>query len=240
MPHAPRYMSRQSKRASDELSTDRHSEPRGQADRDDWRGSLRVRVLHQLSIGLLPLWSAACGAESPTDGLPGETGTDVGAQDVDAQDLEMRDVDLADSLSACVPVPFAEVPESGACLFYRCLDDTLGCGADAYLIDFACRYADLYLAETYAEMTGAGQAFLESAFECLQARLAAETDALTDCTAAAELGFASHVPCYLAAGFCELPLEDKLLVFAAIDPEDLEHPLQRAAQAEVIDHCSER
>jgi hypothetical protein len=89
-------------------------------------------------------------------------------------------------------------------------------------------------------MSGAGQFFLESVFECLQTSLDREAERLTDCAAAAEFGFASHVPCYLAAGFCELPLEDKLLVFTVIDPEDLEHPLQRAAQTEVIAQCSER
>lgn len=198
-----------------------------------------MSVRRRLPIVLLAL-CIGCGSAGDTDAQSPDGGIDAVATDVDARDLGLGDVDPVEALSACEPLPFDAVPESGACPFYRCLDDALGCGPDAYLLDFACRYADLYLAETYAEMTEAGQSFLESVFECLQTSLAAETDALTDCTAAAELGFASHVPCYLDAGFCELPLEDKLLVFAAIDPEDLEHPLQRAAQTEVIDQCSER
>jgi hypothetical protein len=41
------------------------------------------------------------------------------------------------------------------------------------------------------------------------------------------------------ARFCELILDDKLAVLQAIDPEDLEHPLQIAAQNEIIERCTQ-
>ena len=187
--------------------------------------------MKRASVALLASLAVSCGAESNSDPIPSDGGADAVA--------DVHDAALP-TLASCQPVAFEDLADRGACPFYECADAALGCGPDEYLIDFACRYADLYLAETYFEMSDAGQAFLESVFVCLQTSLEAEFDTLSDCESAAELGFASHVPCYLGAGFCELPLEDKLLVFAAIDPEDLEHPLQRAAQSEVIDRCSER
>lgn len=143
----------------------------------------------------------------------------------------------AERAAACVPVPFGD-SSAEVCGYYTCVDDALGCADDTYLLSFACKYADRYLAETYGEMTDDGQRFLREVFECLQETLAGE-GAILDCASAEEVGFASHVPCYVDAGFCELILDDKLLVLQAIDPEDLEHPLQIAAQTEIIERCSE-
>lgn len=151
----------------------------------------------------------------------------------------VSDVGRADIDSDCRPVAFEDRSERGTCNYYSCLDEELGCGEGEYLLDFACHYADRYLEQTYGEMSEDGQAFLRSVYLCLQQSFADADDAVVDCQSAAELGFASHVPCYLAAGFCELPPGDKLRVFAAIDSEDLENPLQQAAQEEVIARCSD-
>ncbi len=179
----------------------------------------------------------------PGDVSPiGDAGTDGDAAGPDAD----RAVDSTEEtgpttevlVAACTPVAFGDAASGAVCGYYNCVDDVLGCSDDAYLVAFACKYADRYLAQTYGEMTADGRRFLEEVFECLQETLDEENGAL-DCTTVEEIGFASHVPCYVEAGFCDLILDDKLLVLQAIDPEDLEHPLQILAQSEIIERCSE-
>ena len=194
----------------------------------------------------------ACAAEdageAARDGtaLDASVETSEGDQDGDAAPIadatedavdpsaDGSDIDLTD---ACAPVPFSAWTQLGACPFYRCADSHVGCGEDGYLLAFACKYADRYLVEVYPEMTAAGQAFLESVFECLQRSIAAEDLATHTCASIEELGFGSHVPCYLAAGFCDLPGADIALVLDAIDADDMQHPLQQAASRAVAEEC---
>ena len=150
---------------------------------------------------------------------------------------------------ACAVVSYPEA-EAGAevCSFYACADGWIAGGACApgdYVMGFACKYADLYLAEVYADLGPGGQAFLEGAFVCLQEALepyleSEEASAATTCEAIAEAGFGAHVPCYMAHGFCDLPSEDILAIAAAIDDEDLDNPLQQAAMLDILGRCAAR
>ncbi|MFT6396794.1 MAG: hypothetical protein ACJAYU_001537 [Bradymonadia bacterium] len=195
------------------------------------------------------LWRMAFGAcsesETPVaESTSGDAGADLRAAASDFGDTEndgsggeVAVANPGELAAACTPVPFAEAPHD-VCAYYFCVDQSLGCDEDEYIIAFACKYANRYVSETYEEMTPDGQRFVIEVFECLQQTLHAAGSGF-NCVSAQEVGFASHAPCYVNARFCELILDDKLAVLQAIDPEDLEHPLQIAAQNEIIERCTQ-
>mgnify|MGYP003334875752 CR=1 FL=1 len=132
-------------------------------------------------------------------------------------------------------------PPTDADAWYACVDERVqdgdGCGEDGYLLGFGGKYAERYMVEVRPELTPAGQAFLDDNLVCLQETLAGALPDDPDCATIEAEGFASHVPCYEADGFCDLPLEDVVKIAAAVDPDDQGRPEEEAAIAEIQEWC---
>jgi len=213
-------------------------------------------------IALLPLVGCAWNGDPPApaaaaddvqvssgDGATARTGTtDVppAAGDVAAPDATpAAGADTGPTAPLCSVVPYAEAA-AHVCAFYECADAHIAggsCSPQGYVIGFACKYADRYLAEVYPTLSPAGQTFLEEVYVCLQQALLPfvedpEVAAATTCEAVAQAGFGAHVPCYMESGFCALPADDVLAIARAIDAEDLQNPLQQAATTDILAKCA--
>ncbi len=144
---------------------------------------------------------------------------------------------------AC-PLALPSGPPEEADAWYRCVDGHLqggaGCGPDGYLLGFGGKYARKYMLEVRPNLSEAGQAFLDHNLTCLEEALSAGMEAEPRCEDVSTLGFASHVPCYVESGFCELPLDDVLLIATAVEPEDQGLPEQAEAVAGIQAACAER
>ena len=124
--------------------------------------------------------------------------------------------------------------------WYRCLDESLedgGCGDAGYPLGWGGKYARKYMVEVHPELSEDGRAFLEGVLVCLQETLRDGLAPDATCEDVADLGFASHVPCYRAHAFCSIPLTDMARIWAAIDEADRGLPAQEAAMATIRDDC---
>lgn len=141
----------------------------------------------------------------------------------------------------CAPATEADILERRGD-YYRCLDDWLGgCGEQGYPLGYGARYADRYLDEVRAEVSPAGQAFLDTVSVCLQQEMAAfVADDVPSCDAVWDHGFSSHPDCYVDSGFCEVDLESQLAIAAAVDPADQDLPEQQEQVLDVATRCAER
>lgn len=132
-------------------------------------------------------------------------------------------------------------PEADPGGTYRCMDPRLdggrGCGDAGYPLGFAAKYADRYVWEVRPDTGPEAQAFLAEVLVCLQQRFLDGVDVDMSCEQVAEIGFASHVPCYVGSGFCAVPLADQFRIFAAVDEEDLGRPGQQEAIDAITEEC---
>lgn len=104
--------------------------------------------------------------------------------------------------------------------FYRCAEETLGCGPDGYLAGYGTRYAERFYRHTRPWMSPAGKRWIDATLVCLQERLRERIDASTSCDDVRTIAFDSHPECYVESGFCGLPLTDWFAVAATIDGRD--------------------
>lgn len=105
--------------------------------------------------------------------------------------------------------------------YYRCVDTTLvagaGCGTEGYPLGFGAKYADRSFDVTYDKLSPAGQDFFRAVSPCLQKELAVQLSASTACKEVWDDGFATHAGCYVASGFCDLPIGDWFIIGAMFD-----------------------
>lgn len=145
-------------------------------------------------------------------------------------DLEATSQALAtDPVKAC-PVVDPHAIAGHEATFYRCAEQTLGCGADGYLLGYGTRYAERFYRSTRPWMSAQGQRWIDATLLCLQTALRDRIDATTSCADVRTRAFDSHPECYVDSGFCELPFTDWLAVATTIDGRDW---LSRDAQRQV-------
>ncbi len=107
----------------------------------------------------------------------------------------------------------------GACSYYSCREETAQCGQDGYLIRYAERYCMRYRLVSEPHASAAGRRWLRDVRRCLIETLD-QTAPGDDCDTLTTNGLASHAPCYLENGFCDLPIRDWLLVLNTVDRQD--------------------
>ena len=137
------------------------------------------------------------------------------AVDTDTTSAALSD----DPVTACPIVDPADIAGHEA-TFYLCAEDALHCGPRGYLLGYGTKYARRFYRSTRPWMSRAGQLWIDDVLVCLQDELRASIDGETSCADVRTIAFDSHPDCYLAAGFCDLPLTDWLLVFATVDATD--------------------
>ena len=143
--------------------------------------------------------------------------------------------------SADCPLADPQAPTEDPAGFYRChdarLNQGLGCGAEGYPLGFAAKYAERYMWEVRPAVGPEAQAFLDANLICLQTTFLADTTVEMSCGDVATAGFAAHPGCYLASDICSVPLEDQIAIMLAVDSEDMGHPGQAEAVAEIAAMC---
>lgn len=105
----------------------------------------------------------------------------------------------------------------GDCGYYDCVNQSLGCGRDAYMKKFGAPYCRQFERLDH-QFSSQGQVFSDRVRECLQVEM--ENDAQADlCQFGRDLALGHHIKCYLANGFCDLPLRDRSVIFRVALPE---------------------
>lgn len=117
---------------------------------------------------------------------------------------------------------YLETAGCGGCQYYACREAAAPCGADGYYLGFAQKYCERLLVSLRPRLSAAGQRFLDRGRDCLMRFAEAELPSSLACDELERRGLDSHVVCYRESGFCALPLGDRVRLFAAVDPDDLD------------------
>lgn len=120
------------------------------------------------------------------------------------------------------------------CESYRAVNSALNCSPDNYLIRFGYKYCVKYvlLENTYQPQT---QRVLEKIRSCLVTQTINDTQ-LT-CENSEARAMKHHLKCYLQAGFCSLPLSEKIKIGWAAKAE-IRHQSFRATMRAVAAQCT--
>jgi len=107
-----------------------------------------------------------------------------------------------------------EVSEE-SCNSYLCMEDDNNCGKRGYYIGFGYKYCTKF-SKYINKFSLTGQFWLFDAKVCLQKATLEVSRKGLSCRQVKKASFKSHVPCYIDAGFCDLPLKDKFQVMKVI------------------------
>ncbi|KAK6339727.1 hypothetical protein TWF718_009121 [Orbilia javanica] len=119
--------------------------------------------------------------------------------------------------ATCTPwsTPGTCTATSSSCDFYTCLESKSGCGPTGYELGYALPFCNAITAVS-SNLSVNGQAWYSATKLCLQNALSVEASCETSCTNIYLNAFASHVPCYLDSGFCELSGADLKVFFQVV------------------------
>lgn len=126
------------------------------------------------------------------------------------------------SASADTCADYLDREDCAQCDYYLCRDAAApaSCGATGYYRGFGYAYCERYLEVTTPRLSPAGQAFAHDVRRCLMQAMEDTIPTDTACPDVKTAAYASHPDCYVAAGFCALPLTDWLAILATIRPTD--------------------
>ncbi|KAL1968216.1 hypothetical protein VTN77DRAFT_2051 [Rasamsonia byssochlamydoides] len=104
-------------------------------------------------------------------------------------------------------------PQPNNCTFYPlCLETRYHCGPSGYPLGYGLKYCTKFSADR-AELSAAGQAWMEHVMLCLQRKLVPYADGAVQnsnvtCEEIKEYAFSTHPGCYVHSGLCTLPVSD--------------------------------
>jgi hypothetical protein len=124
----------------------------------------------------------------------------------------------------------------GTCDYYQALSDSLDCDSQGYLLHFGAHYCWKFVIEEPA-FSPAGQAILDRIRTCLQTGLE-NAPALT-CANVESIAVATHFPCYIQSGFCNLSFAEQSVLGASIIPTLLNPQIEKTLN-EIRRTCERR
>jgi hypothetical protein len=109
----------------------------------------------------------------------------------------------------------------GACDYYLCREQEMGCGPNGYFVGFGYHYCNAFRLVTEAHVSPEAQAWLVRVRRCLiESMDSAPFEG--DCDAVRTQAYASHEACYVETGFCDLSVGDWLRVLNTVRLSDLD------------------
>ncbi len=123
------------------------------------------------------------------------------------------------AVASCPTTPIDDIGGNEA-LLYECVEQVAACGSDGYPIGYGKKYAERFYRHARPKMTSRGKQFIDNTLVCLQEELQSRIDDDTSCQDIRTIAFDTHPACYVASGFCELPVWDWLMVAGSIDGWD--------------------
>ena len=115
---------------------------------------------------------------------------------------------------------YIALPGVAGCAFYACREAQHPCGTSGYYLGYGEKYCERFLLVDRPVLSPAGQAFLDAGRDCLMHVIDATIAVDLECAQVRTEATVSHVACYRDNGFCQLPLSDKLTLFASVDRAD--------------------
>ncbi len=104
---------------------------------------------------------------------------------------------------------------ANSCNAYLCMEGTNHCGIKGYYLGYAYKYCDRF-SKKQSKFSAVGRQWMRETRTCLQENTLASVDSGKSCKQIKKSAFKGHVPCYIDAGFCELPFRDKFRVMKII------------------------
>jgi len=112
--------------------------------------------------------------------------------------------------------PACANPPPKTCSFYRsCAEAKQPCGSEGY----ALGYGEYFCSKFTQNINGfsqAGQNWVYSVMTCLQKALISAVTCDVSCSSIESAAFASHAPCYVEAGVCDLSFGDWLQIIGVV------------------------
>lgn len=102
------------------------------------------------------------------------------------------------------------------CEYYQCLSQEKNCDEKAYPLKFGHKYCQKY-GRNLEKFSENGKAWVGSVRRCLISEIEKYQAEIT-CSEIKKKAFASHAPCYIESGYCELSLKDQRRVLKIIYP----------------------
>ena len=123
--------------------------------------------------------------------------------------------------------------EGTECDFYCDSALRLDCPKDNYLVHFGFRYCRSFL-KTEHKYSEHGQEVLKNIRACLITSLAQKN---VGCDNAEDVGFASHVGCYIENGFCSLGFSDRSRILWTVR-QQIANPKFQRVSAKILNACA--
>lgn len=120
----------------------------------------------------------------------------------------------------------------GVCSYYTEKANDLGCNGKNYLVAFGYRYCTKF-EKRHQEFSATARPVLERLRLCLIEEMEA---AHPTCETSRDIGYANHVDCYVAAGFCSLKKSDMIQILWHVRSEFLNPRFRRAAN-QILASC---
>ncbi|TKR96838.1 hypothetical protein L596_010800 [Steinernema carpocapsae] len=123
----------------------------------------------------------------------------------------------------------AELDECKGCQAYDCIEDTVNCGKDSYLLKYGGKYCRKFNdPETLEHFSPVGKEFVKCTTTCLKQFMQdyvnkmAKTQPFspTQCDSLENAAFHSHVKCYIDCDFCTVCKTQKAALFRIYEFSD--------------------
>lgn len=117
----------------------------------------------------------------------------------------------------------------GTCEYYQCQEQELNCGKKGYLLNYGHRFCTKFFHELDEHLSLEGKEWMKSVGNCLQQKIESFNVEPNEnsCSEIKKLAYRSHSDCYLSAGFCHLPLVDKMKIFVFLKGEFFKYRTQK-------------
>ncbi len=124
-----------------------------------------------------------------------------------------------------------------SCSFYDSLETHFQCDNRGYPLSYGKKFCLKFL-DKRGQFSEDGQQWIDSTMLCLMKHLN-NLDPDLSCKALRKEAFASHIPCYIDNGYCNLSKEDRKLVYKIAIPSSVFHPRVWNQGIKVLQRCRE-
>jgi hypothetical protein len=129
-------------------------------------------------------------------------------------------------------------PFKDSCNYYLCRESIQPCSDEGYFIRFGYTYCSGFLSDVQPRMSAEGAKWMNQIAHCLRDKLD-DIDSTLSCEDTESAAIASHSPCYIGTGFCDLSFLDKFRILEYVYKE-LEDHRMRKVMFQIELQCTEQ
>ncbi|KAI9098679.1 hypothetical protein DFS34DRAFT_618498 [Phlyctochytrium arcticum] len=132
-----------------------------------------------------------------------------------------------------------DAPKPRTCTFYTdCLEAKFQCGNKGYPLGYGFKYCSAFDANK-DKFTPQGQEWMYNVMHCLQTKLVPDVqNDNSKCDSIKKHAFDTHSDCYVAEGFCKLPIKDWKTLLTIVELKDILTPLSFRETLQTAGQCA--